>query len=132
MCECYEKRLSARNRLPPDVISGIAGYFMRVTAPAAFSRDGEHPRIFPRVPREADGRPVKGNVRLTELNNATLAPRAIQGQSECEIPNGLSDSRRSSFFSSLASIVARVVWPPTLYVHVGDNVAEREKERGAR
>jgi len=33
---------------------------MCVTAPAVFSRNGEHPRIFLGVLREAGGRPVEG------------------------------------------------------------------------
>lgn len=45
---------------------------------AVFSRDGEHPGIFFQgfPPRSGDDRPVEGSALLTELNNATLAPRA--------------------------------------------------------
>lgn len=39
--------------------TGTGRYFMRVTALAVFSRDDEHPRIFPGAPGERLGRPAK-------------------------------------------------------------------------
>jgi len=83
---------------------------------AVFSRDGEHPGILSGVPREADDRPVKGSALLTELNNATLAPRAIQRLSECEIPRGLSGCRRSFFLVNLVAITNCSTWPRAFYI----------------
>jgi len=54
--------------------------------PRRFHGTASTPGFFPGVPREACGHSAEGReTRLTELNNATLALRATQELSECEI-----------------------------------------------